>query len=86
MVQIKGKIARNLKVWGQLGVKLKKIAANDLFETLGTQLIEIKSEIKEIWKFCCYLFFGSPHNKKEKNRKYKKSFKNPFQKIALFYI
>jgi len=73
LVQIKGKIARNLKVWGQLGVKLKKFAANDFFEKkdrpLGTQLIEIKSEIKKFWKFCCYLFFGVPHKKKKRRRK-----------------
>jgi hypothetical protein len=90
LVQIKGKIARNLKVWGQLGVKLKKFAANDFFEKkdrpLGIQLIEIKSEIKKIWKFCCYLFFGVPHKKKkeEENRKYKKSFKKPFPKNCAF--
>jgi len=31
LIEIKGKIARKSKFWGQLGVKLKKFAANDQF-------------------------------------------------------
>jgi hypothetical protein len=29
LIEIKGKIARKLKFWGQLGAKFKKFAAND---------------------------------------------------------
>jgi hypothetical protein len=32
LVQIRGKIERKLKFWGQLRVKLNKFAANDHFE------------------------------------------------------
>jgi hypothetical protein len=31
LIEIKGKITRKSKFWGQLGVKLKKFAANDQF-------------------------------------------------------
>jgi hypothetical protein len=51
LLQIRGKIAKNSKVWGQLKAKLKKLVANDHFEkkrqTLGSQLIEIRGEIEE---------------------------------------
>jgi hypothetical protein len=32
LLQIRGKIAKNSKVWGQLRAKLKKLAANVHFE------------------------------------------------------
>ena len=55
MIQIRGKIERKSKFWGQLRVKLKKFTAKDHFckrsQTLGTQLIEIRGEIEEIWNF-----------------------------------
>jgi len=32
LLQIRGKIAKNSKVWGQLKAKLKKLVAKDHFE------------------------------------------------------
>jgi hypothetical protein len=58
LVQIRGKIARKSKFWGQLRVKLKKFTVKDHFEkkyrtlkTQWSQLIEIMGKIEKNWKF-----------------------------------
>jgi len=55
MIQIKVKIARKTKFWGQLRAKLKTICSQwpswKRRRTLATKLNEIKGEIEEIWKF-----------------------------------
>jgi len=51
LIEIRGKITGKLEFWSQLGVKLKKFTAKPICKrrrTMGTQLIEIRGEIKEL--------------------------------------
>jgi len=52
LIEIRGKIASKLKFWGQLGVKLKRFAANDEFtkgdELWGPNWLKSRVKLKEI--------------------------------------
>ena len=52
LIEIRGKIASKLKFWGQLGVKLKRFAANDEFtkgdELWGPNWLKSGVKLKEI--------------------------------------